>query len=144
MTTVRNILQSKGTDVLSISPDTKVSTALELMAEKNVGALVVVREGTLAGIFSERDFARKMTAKGIKAYEATVKELMTSIVFTVTPDQSIDECMTAMTGRRIRHLPVLEQERLIGIISIGDVVKAVISDKEQLIEQLKSYITGSR
>ena len=144
MTTVRNILQAKGNQVISVSPETMVSTALELMAEKNIGALVVVKEGVLTGILSERDFARKTVSHGRAALDSTVKELMTTIVFTVSPDQSIEECMAAMTAKRIRHLPVLENHRLIGVISIGDVVKAVISDKEHLIRDLENYITGAR
>jgi CBS domain-containing protein len=144
MTTVRNILQAKGNEAISVSPETLVSTALELMADKNIGALVVMKDGTLTGIFSERDFARKTVSHGRAALESTVKELMTSIVFTVTPEQSIDECMSAMTAKRIRHLPVLENQRLIGVVSIGDVVKAVISEKEHLIAQLENYITGAR
>jgi CBS domain-containing protein len=144
MTTVRSILQAKGNQVISVSPDTRVSTALELMAEKNIGALVVVKDGALTGIFSERDFARKTVSNGRAALDSTVKELMTSIVFTVTPEQSIEECMAAMTAKRIRHLPVLENQRLIGVISIGDVVKAVISDQEHLIQHLENYITGAR
>lgn len=144
MTNVRSILQAKSNQVISVSPETLVSTALELMAEKNVGALVVVKDGVLAGIFSERDFARKIISKGKTALESTVNDLMTSIVFTVTPEQSIEECMAAMTAKRIRHLPVLENHRLIGVISIGDVVKAVISEKEHLIKHLENYITGAR
>ncbi len=144
MTTVRSILQAKGNQVISVSPGTRVFTALELMAEKNIGALLVVTGGALTGIFSERDFARKTVSNGRAALDSTVKELMTSIVFTVTPEQSIEECMAAMTAKRIRHLPVLENQRLIGVISIGDVVKAVISDQEHLIQHLENYITGAR
>jgi CBS domain-containing protein len=144
MTTVRNILQAKDNQVISVSPETEVSTALELMAERNIGALVVMKDGALSGIFSERDFARAIISKGRTAVDSIVKDLMTSIVFTVTPEQSIEECMAAMTAKRIRHLPVLENQRLIGVISIGDVVKAVISEKEHLITQLENYITGAR
>jgi CBS domain-containing protein len=144
MTTVRSILQAKGNQVVSVSPETLVSTALELMAEKNIGALVVTKDGALTGIFSERDFARKTVSKGKAALNSTVGELMTSIVFTVTPEQSIEECMAAMTAKRIRHLPVLENHIPIGVISIGDVVKAVISQQEHLIQHLENYITGAR
>ena len=144
MTTVRNILQAKENQVVSVSPETLVSTALEMMAEKNIGALVVTKDGALAGIFSERDFARKTVSKGRLAYDSVVQDLMTSIVFTVAPTQSIDECMAVMTAKRIRHLPVLENQKLIGVVSIGDIVKAVISEKEQLIAQLENYITGAR
>jgi CBS domain-containing protein len=114
------------------------------MAEKNVGALVVVKDGALAGIFSERDFARKVVSKGKAALDGIVKDFMTSIVFTVTPEQSIEDCMAAMTAKRIRHLPVLDNQRLTGVVSIGDIVKAVISEKEHLIQHLENYITGSR
>jgi CBS domain-containing protein len=144
MTTVQNILQSKGSQVISVSPETRVSTALELMAERNIGALVVTKDGILAGIFSERDFVRKTALKGVSAYDSAVKDLMTSIVFTVAPTQSIEECMSVMTARRIRHLPVMEHQRVLGVISIGDVVKALISEKEHVIQQLENYISGAR
>jgi CBS domain-containing protein len=144
MTTVRSILEAKGHQVISVAPETMVSTALELMADKNVGALVVTKDGSIAGIFSERDFARATVSKGKAALDSTVRDLMTSNVFTVTPEQSIEECMAVMTAKRIRHLPVIENQRLIGVISIGDVVKAVISDQEHLIQHLENYITGSR
>ena len=144
MTTVRNILQAKGNQVVSVMPETTVSAALEAMADRNIGALVVTNDGVLVGMFSERDFARKTASKGRLAYDSVVQDLMTSIVFTVGPTQSIDECMAVMTTKRIRHLPVLEDQKLIGVVSIGDVVKAVILEKEQLIAQLESYITGAR
>ena len=144
MTSVRSILQAKGNQVISVTPETLVSTALELMAEKNVGALVVTKDGTLTGIFSERDFARKTVLHGRGALDSTVKELMTSFIFTVTPEQSIEECMSAMTAKRIRHLPVLENDKLIGVISIGDVVKAIISEQGHLIQHLENYISGAR
>jgi len=144
MTTVRNILQAKGNAVISVSPETKISTAVELLAEKNVGALVVIKDGVLVGMFSERDFARATASRGKAAFDCAVKDLMTSVVFTVTPEQSIEECMAAMTAKRIRHLPVFEDRRLIGVVSIGDVVKAIISEKEHLIQDLENYITGAR
>ena len=144
MTTVQSILEAKGNQVISISPETLVSTALELMAEKNIGAMVVVKDGTLVGIFSERDFARKVVSKGKAVLDGIVKDFMTSIVFTVTPEQSIEDCMAAMTAKRIRHLPVLDNQRLTGVVSIGDVVKAIISEKEHLIQHLENYITGAR
>lgn len=144
MTTVRSILEAKGNQVISVSPETLVSTALEMMAEKNIGALVVVKDGALAGIFSERDFARKVVSKGKAALDGIVKDFMTSIVFTVTPQQSIEDCMTAMTAKRIRHLPVIDNQRLIGVVSIGDVVKAIISEQGHLIQHLENYISGAR
>jgi CBS domain-containing protein len=144
MTTVQNILRRKGHAVFSILPDTTVSVALELMLEKDVGALLVIQNGDLAGIFSERDFARKVILKGRAAIDLPVKDLMTTDVITVTPDQSIDECMALMTNHRIRHLPVVEHRRVTGIVSIGDAVAALNSEKEQLIVQLENYITGAR
>jgi len=144
MTTVRNILQSKGPEIWSVEPKTPVMTALKLMDEKNIGALVVARAGSVLGILSERDYARKLVLKGRSSSDATVQDLMTSSVITVTPEQSMDQCMDLMTSKRIRHLPVVENDKLIGLISIGDVVKAVISEKEFLIKQLENYISGAR
>jgi len=142
MITVRDILRAKGNQVWRISPDATVFSALELMAEKNIGALVALDGESLAGIFSERDYARKVILKGKASKKTSVREIMTSEVTTVHPGQSVDECMALMTGKRIRHLPVFEGEKLVGLISIGDVVKAVISEREFTIKQLESYITG--
>lgn len=142
MTTVRDILRAKGNQIWRVSPDTTVFYALELMAEKNVGALVVLDGESLAGIFSERDYARKIILKGKASKETSVEEIMSAEVTTVDPGQSVDECMALMTDKRIRHLPVVEGEKLVGLISIGDVVKAVISEREFIIKQLESYITG--
>jgi len=142
MTTVRDILRAKGNQIWRVSPDTTVFYALELMAEKNVGALVVLDGESLAGIFSERDYARKIILKGKASKETSVEEIMSAEVTTVHPGQSVDECMALMTDKRIRHLPVVEGEKLVGLISIGDVVKAVISEREFIIKQLESYITG--
>jgi len=144
MTTVRNILQTKRPEIWSVEPETPVMAALKLMDEKNIGALVVARAGSVLGILSERDYARKLVLKGRSSSDATVQDLMTSSVITVTPDQSMDQCMDLMTSKRIRHLPVVENDKLIGLISIGDVVKAVISEKEFLIKQLENYISGAR
>jgi CBS domain-containing protein len=144
MTTVRNILQSKGPEIWSVEPETLVMAALKLMDEKNIGALVVARGGSVLGILSERDYARKLVLKGRSSSDSTVQDLMTSSVITVTPEQSMDQCMDLMTSKRIRHLPVVENGKLIGLISIGDVVKAVISEKEFLVKQLENYITGAR
>lgn len=144
MTTVRNILQMKGNDVWSVGPETPVTSALNMMSDKNIGALVVVRENTVLGILSERDYARKLWLKGRSVDSATVQDLMTTGVITVTPDLSMDRCMDLMTSKRIRHLPVVDNGRLVGLISIGDVVKAVIAEKEFLIKQLENYITGTR
>src|ERR1051326_1985350 len=142
MYTVRQLLQTKGNQVWSIPPHTTVYAALQLMADKNVGALLIIQDGTVAGIFSERDYARKVVLKGKSSKTSTVGELMTREVLYISPDETIEECMALMTAKRTRHLPVLEDEKLIGIISIGDVVKEIISDREFTIRELERYITG--
>jgi CBS domain-containing protein len=144
MTTVRSVLQSKGSDIWSTAPDTLVFDALKVMAEKNVGALLVMEGSQLIGIFSERDYARKVVLKGESSHNIAIRNVMTSGVISVTPDQSIEDCMALMTGKHIRHLPVLENNKLVGLISIGDVVKAIISQHEDTIKQLENYITGAR
>jgi CBS domain-containing protein len=145
MKTVKQLLQEKGHAIWSIAPDANVYAALKLMADKNVGAVLVIDAGDkLAGIFSERDYARKVTLHGKTSRETPVREVMTEKVVCVRPDQSIEDCMALMTGKRIRHLPVLENNRLVGVISIGDVVKAIISEHEFIIEQLENYIVGTR
>jgi CBS domain-containing protein len=140
--TVRQILQSKGNKIWSVGPHATVFEALILMAEKDVGALVVVEGGKLVGIFSERDYARKVVLKGRSSKDTEVAELMTPDVFYVHPDQTIDECMALMTNKRIRHLPVLDNDQLVGVITIGDAVKAVIADQEVMITSLENYIRG--
>jgi len=142
MKTVSMLLQQKGHEVLWIGPDAPVFEALEFMAQKNCGALLVVDQGRLVGIFSERDYARKIILKGKTSKDTPVREIMTSDVVCIATERSLDDCMALMTGKRIRHLPVLEEGKLVGVISIGDVVKAVISEQEFIIEQLQSYITG--
>ena len=142
MITVRDILRQKGNQIWWVSPDSTVYDALKLMAEKNLGALLVLDGEKIAGIFSERDYARKIILKGKASKETSVEEIMTSEVTTVRPGQFVEECMALMTDKRIRHLPVLEGEKLVGVISIGDVVKAIISEKEFTIKQLENYITG--
>lgn len=144
MKTVAQLLRAKGHEVLSVSPETTVFAALELMAEKNVGALIVLEGGRVVGIFSERDYARKVILKGKSSKETPVREIMSPRVLYVRPEQTIEECMALMTNKRVRHLPVLEEDRLVGVISIGDVVKAIISEQEFMIEQLQNYITGER
>ncbi len=144
MTTVAQLLLTKGRARWSIAPDATVYAALELMAEKDIGALLVLEEDNLVGVISERDYARKVVLKGRFSKDTRVREIMTEDVVYVSPERTIEECMALMTAKRVRHLPVLEGGRLIGIISIGDVVKAVISEKEFLIQQLERYITGSR
>ena len=140
MKTVNEILQAKSHKLLSISPEASVLDALKLMAEKEIGALVVLEGDKLAGIFSERDYARKVILHGKASKDTPVSEIMTHKVVCVGPDQSVEECMALMTDERIRHLPVLEHKRVIGVISIGDVVKEVISEQRFVIEQLEQYI----
>jgi CBS domain-containing protein len=144
MTTVRSVLQTKGNTIWSIAPDAIVFDAIKIMAEKNIGALLVMQKEKVVGIFSERDYARKIVLKGESSHTTAVKDVMTSGVLTVQPEQSIDECMALMTNKHVRHLPVLEDGNLIGLISIGDVVKAIISEHEYTIKQLENYITGAR
>jgi CBS domain-containing protein len=140
MKTIKEILQSKPHGVLSISPEASVLDALRLMAEKEVGALVVLDNERLAGIFSERDYARKVILHGKSSKDTSVREIMTAKVVYVRPEQSVEDCMALMTDKRIRHLPVLQDNRVIGVISIGDVVKEVISEQRFVIEQLEQYI----
>lgn len=142
MKTVKEILQVKGYDTWSVAPDVPVYDALKLMADKNVGAVLVIDAGNLVGIMSERDYARKVILKGKSSKEILVREIMTEKVLCVRPDQTVKECMTLMTDKRVRHLPILEDDRLIGVISIGDVVNSIISEQEYVIERLGAYIWG--
>lgn len=142
MKTVRDILEVKGRMVWSVDPGSTVFDALSLMAEKEIGALVVLDEARVAGIISERDYARKVILHGRASPTTRVEEIMTTHVAYTHLDQSIEECMAIMTDKRIRHLPVLQDGKLIGIISIGDLVKAIIADQKFMIEQLERYITG--
>ena len=140
MTKIRQILERKP-DIYSIGPDATVFEALGLMEEKNVGALLVMKGGReLVGIFSERDYARRMILQGRTSRETPVREVMTSKVFVITPDTSSGECMMHMTDRHIRHLPVVDGGRVVGVISIGDVVRSVIDDLRFTVRQLESYI----
>jgi CBS domain-containing protein len=138
---VRNILEAKGRAVFSVEPNVMVLKAIELMCEKNIGGLLIVEKGKLAGIFTERDYARKLILKGKSSKDTPIGELMTPNPFTVTPDSSIDECMQMMTHKHIRHLPVMEADQLVGMISIGDVVRHVINEQKDIIEHLEHYIT---
>jgi len=144
MQTVADILNAKGNTVWTISPDVTVYDALKTMAEKNVGALVVVTGNEILGLISERDYARKVILQGKSSRQIPVTEIMTTNIHFVRPDQNIEQCMEEMTDKRVRHLPVIDNERLAGIISIGDVVKAIIDNQDATIKHLENYITGSR
>lgn len=141
--TVARVLEEKGSGaVFGTSPDASVYEALEVMADKNVGALIVLEDERLVGIMSERDYARKVILLNRGSRKTKVREIMTDTVLTASPDQTMVQCMEMMTERRIRHLPVVADGRVIGVISIGDVVRAVIEEQQFMIEQLESYITG--
>jgi CBS domain-containing protein len=142
MVTVRQLLQAKGYEIWSIASDASVYDAVKLMADKEVGALLVLDGKKWVGIISERDYARKVILKGKRSIDTPVNEIMVKEVITVRPEQPIEECMAIMTEKRVRHLPVCEDDCLVGIISIGDVVKAIISQQEFMIEQLERYIEG--
>ena len=142
MDNVRQLLRTKGSSVWTVSPDSTVYQALELMAEKDIGALVVTKDGEVIGMFSERDYARKIILKGKSSMNTTVGELMSKQVFYVTPENTIEECMGIMTQKHIRHLPVIKEKELIGLISIGDVVNQVIKHQKFKIRELEKYITG--
>jgi len=142
METVRSMLRHKGSDVFWLSPDSTVYEAVAMMADKGVGALLVLSGGKLAGIVSERDYARKVILKGKHSHEIEVREIMTSPVFTVSPEHSVEDCMRVITAHRIRHLPVMDGDALVGMISIGDVVRSIISTQAHAIDQLSGYIEG--
>lgn len=142
MITVQSLLRVKGGDVWSVAPDATIRSALELMADKDIGALLVVEGKNVSGIFSERDYAREVLTKDV-SLDTTVAAVMTAEVVTITPEQTIEDCMQLMTNRRIRHLPVLDNGRLCGVISIGDVVKTIINDRENMIRSLEHYIEGT-
>lgn len=143
MATVKNILDAKDNAIFSITPATTVYHALELMVEKNVSALLVMENDALAGIVTERDYARKVILKGKSSKETAVADIMTSQLITVNPASSIEECMGLMTEKHIRHLPVVDGEKLVGIISIGDVVSNIIQHQRNIIGQMEQYISGS-
>jgi CBS domain-containing protein len=143
-TTVRQLLNRKGPEIWSTHPEETVFEALKLMAQKGIGALLVMDGMRLVGIFSERDYARKVILKGKSSHETPVHEIMTAKVVFVHPEQSMTECMALMTDKRISHLPVMEDDQVVGVISIGDVVKEIIVEQGFLIEQLENYITGGR
>jgi len=144
MKAVSDILQTKGREVFTITPETIVFDALKTMADRNVGALVVMDGAKVTGILSERDYARKVILHGRSSRELETREIMSTNVYFVSPEQNIEDCMALFTNKRVRHLPVLRNDELIGIISIGDVVKAVIAEQEYTIKHLENYITGGR
>ena len=142
MSTVRNLLQKKGNAVFSVTPDSSVYDALEYLEEKNLGCLVVLENDTLIGVFTERDYARKVILKGRSSKETSIRDIMSSKPIFVDCDTSIDDCMELMTDKFIRHLPVLENGKMVGLVSIGDIVKYIIDEKNFIIENLEHYITG--
>jgi CBS domain-containing protein len=139
---IREILNHKGSNVWTISPDATVFDAIKLMADKNVGALLVTQNDKLVGIISERDYTRKVMLKGRSSKDTPVRDVLSGHVIHVTPDHSVDECMRLMTEHRVRHLPVLEGDRIAGVVSIGDLVNWIISAQSSTIHQLETYITG--
>ena len=142
MNIVSNLLRKKGNEVFSVGPDLPIISALELMAEKKIGAVIVLEDQAIVGVFSERDFSRKVAENKELSLELPVRVMMTEGVFFISPDLTIDECMAIMTKQRIRHLPVLKNGQVIGLISIGDVVKSLIEDKDLLINSMEKYILG--
>jgi CBS domain-containing protein len=144
MNKVKRLLELKDNQVWTISKSATVLDGLKLMVEKNIGALPVVEGGALIGIFTERDYARKLGLQGKQVEATRIEEVMTKELITVNPSQSVNDCMALMTEKRIRHLPVLEEGRLVGLVSIGDVVKDIIEELEFFVQQLQNYITGLR
>ena len=140
--TVRQLLDRKSSGIYSIRPDASVLEALELMAREDISSVLVTEGEALKGIFTERDYARKVILRGRNSRDTVIRELMTSNLITITPEQTIADCMNIMTDRHIRHLPVLEGGKVVGLISIGDVVKSIISDQATTINQLSGYIAG--
>lgn len=141
-TTVQQVIDQKGGGIFSVSPEATVLEALELMAKNDIGGLLVLKNEALVGIFTERDYARKVAIKGLSSKDTKVGDLMTANVSTITPKNTMDDVMGMMTKNRFRHLPVVADDKLVGIITIGDVVKAVIAEHEATIQQLSSYIAG--
>jgi CBS domain-containing protein len=142
MQTVNQLLNVKGSQIFSVAPQDSVLRAIEVMATKHVGALLVMEQGTLLGVISERDYARKVILKNRSSHDTPVGDIMSSPALTVTPDDTVHHCMEIMTEKRIRHLPVMKAGRVVGMLSIGDLVKAVMEEQSLHIEQLERYIAG--
>ncbi len=142
MKLVKELLEDKGHEVWTITPQATVYQALELIAEKDIGALLAMDDGRVAGVFTERDYARKVILAGRASRQTSVRDVMTTRVISVRPDQSVENCMALMTEKRIRHLPVMEGDDLKGLVSIGDLVKAIIAEQRYMIDQLEHYISG--
>ena len=142
MTTVKQLLDFKGHDIVSIEPDRTVYDAIERLAERRIGALLVIENNKLVGLFSERDYARKVVLKGRSSKDTPVRDVMTLDLICVKPEASVDECMTLMTEERVRHLPVLDKGELVGIVSIGDAIRQIISERDFTIRQLEQYIAS--
>jgi CBS domain-containing protein len=142
MKTLRRVLEAKGHDVYSTTPDTSVFDALQEMADRDVGALIVMDDGKVVGVFSERDYARKIILVGRSSRETPVRDVMTSRVIYARPDLTLEECMALMTDKRIRHLPVMKDDEVVGVVSIGDLVKGIIDEQRFIIGQLESYVSG--
>jgi CBS domain-containing protein len=140
--TIKQLLDEKGRDIWSIKPEDTVFDAIKRMAEKRIGALIVLENGKLVGIISERDYARKVILKNKASQDTTVREIMVSPVVCGRPEQTVDECMTLITHKRVRHLPIIDKNQVVGVISIGDLVKSIIAQQQFEIEQLEHYITG--
>ena len=142
MKSTRQLLEAKGSEVWSVHPDAAVYDAIEMMADKEVGALMVLDGGALVGVISERDYARKVILRGRSSKDTAVKEIMTARVIYARPDQTVEDCMALMTEKRIRHLPIVDGEDLLGVVSIGDLVKTMLAEQQFVIEQLEQYISG--
>jgi CBS domain-containing protein len=142
MRTIRQVLEEKGSEVITIEPGASVYNAIEIMAGNGIGALMVMDGTRPVGLISERDYARNVTLKGRSSRDTEVREVMTTHVYCVRPEQTVEQCMALMTDKRVRHLPVIEDDRVTGIVSIGDLVKSIIADQQFIIEQLEHYICG--
>jgi CBS domain-containing protein len=140
--TIASILRNKGGEIWSVDPEGTVYDAIAMMADKGIGALLILSEGKLVGVLSERDYARKIILQGRSSKSTRVREIMTGDPVTVTPEHTVDECMRIITHHRVRHLPVMDGDRLLGVISIGDLVNAIIASQAQTIDHLHTYITG--